>query len=354
LRGRFDLPRASLQVLATILLAALSWRFVEEPILRGGRFPRFSPATWYRAAVSRWTWVTSTGALAFLAAVAVILGGVVPTGSNPALASGLIGASVQLPTTIAPGTTSDPPTTASTAGLLGRYEAIPHDLRLHPVRPAPTTTALAPGSATMTSCQAVVHVGDSTSESLISSAYLPDPSQRLDAQYARVGVKTQYLEIEGGTSIVETIPGTPNAYDLAKALVARGYHGCWVVALGTNDTADVYVGSNVSLAARIQRMMSVIGNQPAMWVNVRSLVATGPYSETDMQQWDRALVQACQAYPNMRVYDWASAVQPAWFISDGIHYGTPGSAARARLIASALAEAFPVAGERGFSGCVIP
>jgi hypothetical protein len=199
-----------------------------------------------------------------------------------------------------------------------------------------------------------VHIGDSTSESLVSPDYLPDPSQRLGAQYARVGVKTQYLEIEGGTSIVETIPGTQNAYDLAEALVARGYHGCWVVALGTNDTADVYVGSHVSLAARVQRMMSVIGGQPAMWVNDRSLVATGPYSETDMEQWNRALLQACQAYPNMRVYDWASVVQPTWFISDGIHFSSPGSAARARLIASALAEAFPAAGERGYSGCLIP
>jgi peptidoglycan/LPS O-acetylase OafA/YrhL len=354
LRGRFDLPRASLQVLATVALAALSWRLVEEPILRGGRLPSFSPARWYRAAVSRWTWVTSTAALAFLAAVAVILGGVVPTASSPSFASGVAGAPAQLRTTTAPGTTPDPPASGSSVRLFDPDPLFPPDLPVDAVPSPPTTAAPAPGSATTTSCQSVVHFGDSTSESLISSDYLPDPSERLGAQYARVGARNQYLEIEGGTSIVETIPGTPNAYELAKALVARGYHGCWVLALGTNDTADVYVGSHVSLAARIQRMMSIIGGQPAMWVNVRSLVATGPYSETDMQQWNRALVQACQAYPNMRVYDWASAVQPAWFISDGIHYSTPGSAARARLIASALAEAFPAAGERGYSGCVIP
>ena len=48
--------------------------------------------------------------------------------------------------------------------------------------------------------------------------------------------------------------------------MAQGYHGCWVIALGTNDTADVYVGSNVDLAERIRRMMSVIGNEPVLWV----------------------------------------------------------------------------------------
>jgi hypothetical protein len=56
----------------------------------------------------------------------------------------------------------------------------------------------------------------------------------------------------------------------------------------------------------------------------------------------------------MRIYDWASVVQSSWFISDGIHYSTPGSAHRASMIATALAEAFPAAGEHGYPGCVIP
>ena len=134
-----------------------------------------------------------------------------------------------------------------------------------------------------TSCSEVAHLGDSTSDSLISSTYLPDAAQRLDAQYARVGVSRSLMEIVGANSIVETLPGDQNGYQIAQGLVAQGYRGCWVIALGTNDTADVYVGSNVSLAARIKRMMSVIGNQPVLWVNVKTLLSSGPYSETDMQ-----------------------------------------------------------------------
>ena len=34
-------------------------------------------------------------------------------------------------------------------------------------------------------------------------------------------------------------------------------------------------------------------------------------------------------------------VADSWFIPDGIHYTSPGYAARAHLIANALAEAFP-------------
>jgi hypothetical protein len=198
-----------------------------------------------------------------------------------------------------------------------------------------------------------VHIGDSTSEGLTSRDYLPDPGQRMAAQYGRVGVHHKRFEITGATSIVETLPGGVDAYKVARSLIHDGYHGCWVIALGTNDTADVYVGSNVGLMTRIQRMMSVIGKQPVMWVNVKSLVANGPYAEANMERWDQTLLQACPKYPNMRVYDWASVVKDKWFIPDGIHYYSPGYAARAHLIADALAEAFPESGTSQTSGCVV-
>ena len=55
----------------------------------------------------------------------------------------------------------------------------------------------------------VVHIGDSTSESLISPNYLPDPNQRLEAQYARVGATNQYLEILGGPRSSRPSPAGP-------------------------------------------------------------------------------------------------------------------------------------------------
>ena len=48
----------------------------------------------------------------------------------------------------------------------------------------------------------------------------------------------------------------------------------------------------------------------------------------------------------MRVYDWASDVKDAWFIEDSIHLTSPGYAARAELIAQALAHAFHAKWER--------
>src|SRR5262249_23557675 len=133
----------------------------------------------------------------------------------------------------------------------------------------------------------------------------------------------------------------PNAYKVAQRYRSQGYQGCWVIALGTNDTADVAVGSNVGLAARVAKMMSVIGSQPVLWITVRSLLPSGPYAESRMQQWNQALLAAQATHPNMRVYDWASVAQPSWFINDKIHYTSVGYAARGELIADALAAAFP-------------
>jgi lysophospholipase L1-like esterase len=101
--------------------------------------------------------------------------------------------------------------------------------------------------------------------------------------------------------------------------------------------------------------MSLIGNQPVMWVNVKSLLTSGPYAESQMQLWNSALIQACARYPGMRVYDWAADAQSSWFIADGIHYTSAGYAARAHLIAQALAAAFPASGHRAphRPGCLV-
>jgi hypothetical protein len=207
------------------------------------------------------------------------------------------------------------------------------------------------GSPARTACSSVIHIGDSTSEGLVSPNYLPDPRQRIEAQYALVGATVQHYEISGARSIVETFEGQPNGYEVAQRWLRRGYHGCWVLALGTNDAADVYVGSSVGALERIQKMMSLIGDQPVMWVNVKSLLSTGPYAEQNMRAWNQALVKACGEYPSMRVFNWAAVAKRSWFIDDGIHYTTPGYAARSRLIAQALARAFPAT--VGGSGCVV-
>ena len=202
-----------------------------------------------------------------------------------------------------------------------------------------------------TSCRSVAHIGDSTSEGLVSTDYLPNWRLRITARYEDVGVQTVYTNITGARSVVEVLPGTTNGYDAALQLRRGGFRGCWVLALGTNDTADVAVGSNVGLMTRIQRMMAAAHGEPVMWVNVISLLSSGPYAEANMARWDQTLLRACTKYPNMRVLNWADQARRPWFINDGIHYTSYGYAQRARIIADGLARAFPQNGQS--AGCVV-
>jgi peptidoglycan/LPS O-acetylase OafA/YrhL/lysophospholipase L1-like esterase len=335
-----DLPRAAIQVAASIALAALSWRFIEEPVRRGAlaRLRAKATAAHWRLrlhAPSRTGLATTAGAAGAAGVTAVAcagLAGLVPL-SSPANASG--------PAQIV----YSPP---STTVLQPRPGPVPLITGIVSISGPTAATA---ASARKTSCRSVVHIGDSTSEGLILPDYLPNPKLRIPAQYRDVGVKKVVTEISGARSIVEVLPGQINGYQIARSLVRNGYRGCWVFALGTNDTANVSIGSTVSRAARIKEMMSVAHGEPVMWVNLRSLVSGGPYAESNMQLWNAALRQACDRYPNMRIFDWASVVHDSWYISDGIHFTSQGYQARGHLIARALAHAFP---KHGHSlACVI-
>jgi peptidoglycan/LPS O-acetylase OafA/YrhL len=313
--------RELLQVVAILGAAALSWKYVEEPVRHGalGRiWRRARSGGWRRENISREGWAVA--AVSTVVVVAAIAG---MAGVNSVAAEGK---DARVEEATAAGTTKPPPLTPAQAA-----------------------------ASTRSSCKAVVHIGDSTSEGLTSAEYLPLASQRIEAQYANVGVREAHFEISGARSIEEQFEGEPNAREVAEAWKNEGYKGCWVLALGTNDAADVFVGSNVSDTERIEKMMAAIGDEPVLWVNVRSIVESGdPYAEENMKEWDKTLVAECARYPNMRIYNWAKDVKDEWFIEDGIHFTSPGYAARSELIAHALAHAFPASGSsEGGNHCLI-
>jgi peptidoglycan/LPS O-acetylase OafA/YrhL len=310
------------QVAAIFAAAAISWRFIEEPV-RHGAIGRFFAR---RRAVG-WKWETFA----------------------PPVRVAIVGTGLVL--------------VIATAGMAGlnSSSAEGNDVRVKEARaagatkPPPLTKAQAEDS-TKSSCKAVVLIGDSTSEGLDFPEYLPIEGQRIPARFAEVGARETHMEVEGARSIEERFEGEPNAQEVAAAWKAEAFKGCWVLALGTNEAANVAAGSNVGERERIDKMMVIIGDDPVLWVNVRSLVEAGdPYAKGNMEKWNEELVRACAAYPTMRVYDWASDVKDAWFIEDGIHFTSPGYAARAQLIAQALAHAFPAKGETrgGIENCVV-
>jgi peptidoglycan/LPS O-acetylase OafA/YrhL/lysophospholipase L1-like esterase len=316
------LLRKALQVIAIFAVSALSWKFIEEPIRHGaiGRFFARRRAVgwgWHTFAPPMRGVIVATGLL-------LVVGAAGMAGLNSASAEG---EDTRVQEARAAGTTKPPPLTPQQAS-----------------------------ESTKSSCKAVVHLGDSTSEGLDSAEYLPLEGQRIPARYEEVGVKEVIMQVSGARSIEEQFEGEPNAQEVAAAEKAEGFEGCWVLALGTNEAANVAAGSNVGERERIDKMMAIIGDEPVMWVNVRSLVPPGdPYSKENMAKWDEELAAACATYPNMRIYNWAADVKDEWFIEDGIHFTSPGYAARAQLIAQALAHAFPAKGlsQGGAKNCVV-
>jgi len=327
-QSAFDPPRAAAQLAATLVVAAVSWRFIEEPIRRGAlaRLWRGARAGTARIDARRHALVLSSAAAAALLVCALGLSGMLPVASEGA--------------------------SANTGERLKHVQALTSG---HTEKAS--LRVRRPAAATQTSCRSVVYIGDSTSADEITAEYIPNRRQRLQAQLAKVGVKKLYLDIAGARSIVETFQGYANAATAAEQHISDGYHGCWIVAMGVQDVDNVYDGG-IGYAARITRMMKILAHQPVMWISAVTILRSGDtylsrgYNEANMRKWNRTLMHACSRYPRMRIFDWGAWVRTRWFVADGIHYNAEGNVARARLTSQALAHAFP-AGAPPSKSCVV-
>jgi len=181
---------------------------------------------------------------------------------------------------------------------------------------------------TQTFCSSVAHLGDST-------------SVHLKMDYESIGVRDVRWEVLGGRSLVEHRAPKENGVQVAKRLVAAGFSGCWVIALGTNDAANLNRGSHVSGPGRVARLMDVIGQDPVLWIDAATITHHGWYTPDAMNSWNQELESVLCAYPTAQVYRWSEDVEPSWFVKDGIHYNRTGHGQRARHIEEALVRAFP-------------
>ena len=187
-----------------------------------------------------------------------------------------------------------------------------------------------------TSCTSVAHIGDSLTYYTRNS---------LTAAYQQVGAKAR-IDAYGGRAIKQKIPEDPRTgKSAAAAFVAQGFKGCWVVALGTNDTANIAAGAWYTRVEAIDEMMNAIdptGVELVVWVNTYTTRATGYYGNANMVLWNEALEEAKGHWSNMRIYDWASeAATGNAPYSDGIHHTAAGNEVRNAAIARALVNLFP-------------
>jgi peptidoglycan/LPS O-acetylase OafA/YrhL len=275
--------RGLLQTTATFVIAALSWRYIEQPV-RHGALKRGRERVRERVRQHTWVWPR-------LRPVGWVLVGA--TLFNALLCGlGLFG--------VVAATAADP--ASQVTSILPT---------VHHHRSTSTTgPTLPPGSPTTTTGppplgQGVTAIGDSI---MVDAApYLRQllPGIDIDAQ-----VGQQLTQVQSAVPLLKS-----------EGVVGNRL----VVELGTNGPYT---------AAQLQTLINSFGTmQKIVFVNTR---VPRPWQ----QEVNNTIASVARKYPNATVVDWydASATTPQYFYPDGVHLDPAGARYYASLIADALEE----------------
>lgn len=274
-----SLVRATLQVGASIGLAALSWKYVEQPV-RHGALGR----QWQRLRQRQWAWPPNlrpgewavTGVVAANAVICLVgLSGLV---AAPAVDAAPHVHNVLPPTDHKTTTTSAPATAGSTSG-------------------ATTTTAPPPPG------QGVTAIGDSI---MIDAA--PYLQQMLPGIVIDAKVGQQLTQVQS------TVPALLAAHDVGTRLV---------IELGTNGPYS---------ATQLNALLSSLGPaKKIVLVNTR-------VPKTWQTEVNATIAAVAKTHPNATLVNWYadSASDPQYFYTDGVHLNPQGAQYYASLIVQAL------------------
>jgi peptidoglycan/LPS O-acetylase OafA/YrhL len=278
-----SLFRSSLQIAATLGLAALSWRYVEEPVRHGalGRqwerlrrrdwsLPRLRPLGWLVVAVA--------------------------SGNAVICTMGIVGY-----------------VDASAANPVTQVTSIVPEVRHHPVSSTTTTVPVLFGSTTTTTAppagQGVTAIGDSI---MVDAApYLQSmlPGIVIDAE-----VSQQLYQVQGGVS----------------NLKSGGFVGNrLIIELGTNGPFSI---------GQLDDLLNALGPmQKIVLVNTR-------VPRTWQAEVNGTIAAVAQSYPHTVVVDWydASTPYPQYFQPDGVHLTPDGAKFYASLLVQALGPPAPL------------
>ena len=284
--------RASLQMAATLVLTALSWRYVEQPV-RHGALGR----QWRRIRAHQWSWPHWRPA-GWAVAGAVVGNAVVCVAGL----FGLVSASAADPaarvTTIVPVIHRHPGASTTVPG--GPRTTMPGTPSTTPADGATTTAVTA---APLPAGQGVTAIGDSV---MVDAApYLQSslPGIVIDAQ-----VGEQLYQVQ------EAVP----------QLKAEGVIGSRVILeLGTNGPfTPAQLTTLLDSFGPLQRIVLVNTHVPRPW----------------QQVVNDSIAAVAQTYPNTVVLDWntAGADNPQYFYPDGVHLDPEGAKSYASLIVQTL------------------
>jgi peptidoglycan/LPS O-acetylase OafA/YrhL len=288
LNARPSALRATLQIGATFVLAALSWRYIEDPVRQGalGRL-------WARFRSHDWSWPR-------LRPVGWVVLGVVSVNAV-VCALGLFG--------VVEASAADPGARVTSILPAARH------------RPVPTTsvpgTAPAPGGTTTTTGpppagQGVTVIGDSIMVDAAPYLQASLPGVTIDAQ-----VGQQLYQVQNAVAQLRSEGAVGNRL---------------ILELGTNGPFSV---------SQLETLLNALGpSQKVVLVNTR---VPQPWQA----QVNATIADVAQTYPNTVLVDWYndSAAYPQYFYPDGVHLDPAGAKAYAALLVQALEAPLP-AGHR--------
>nr|WP_298987790.1 acyltransferase family protein [uncultured Micrococcus sp.] len=362
--------RGALILGLTLLIAALSWRFVEDPIRHHGlRAVLTGRAPARRSGAEG---ATTSGASARSRGSRGVRSGLAAAAVAVLAAAGLAGLTA-LPQTstreiVAQAGHADPAV----------QDADPAQGASTPPGEGPGSPVTAPASAASpsaaassapapatTSCTEVVHIGDSSSlaSGNTDATVIKDPALRITAQYEDVGVEEVVEDIRPGRGIVERFEKDPGQTNAVQAITAHlpglDPDGCFVVNVGMNDAAlFTKVDMWDQREPRIDMVMKAAQGRRVLWVDVMLMpwAALPNYTMEGAARFNEGLVAATERHPNLWVYDWAhdAADRPEWFgEKDSLHNTVAGAVAKAANMAEALTLAFPAGREPSMERVIV-
>jgi|GEM_PF-3255020 lysophospholipase L1-like esterase len=182
---------------------------------------------------------------------------------------------------------------------------------------APTDTTVAPTAPGGPACDTVAHIGDSTTVGLGSM---------LGRAYDAAGWSAHVVDAGVGRSVFRALRGDVTGLAAVDRIKAAGFRGCWVVALGINDIANIDAGDNRTPEETVARVLDRIGPAPVLWLTIHlpRHVATTARFNAAIAGDGRALV-----------FDWGAevAANPGYLASDKIHFTFEGSRQLAKRVA---------------------
>ncbi|MEF3302418.1 acyltransferase family protein [Paenibacillus sp. GYB003] len=350
--GGIDWPLAAFQLAATLVLAALSWRFVEEPIRRGAIRKRWMLWRNRKRTGRRGGRTASIAVAGSLIAIAVF--GIGATRLYPpATASSVPAAEAPLPheddpagvvAGVGAGVPSGPPAdqTAGPAGSSGGKPkpGNPADTGGKP-KPKPETV---PGSAGGPGSPDANGSGTKPlpphrpeTETGEEAAAKPDPAAPPDTKDGKgkgITVIGDSVILDAKPYLEKLLPGIEVDGKIGRQLVqAADIVDAMKTGNKLGDRVIIELGTNGAFPRKkLEALLASIGkDRQIVLVNTR---VPRPWES----EVNATLAEVAKSHPNATLIDWysASAEKDHYFSQDGVHLNAEGAEAYASLVADAL------------------